>query len=166
MGDGIWEKRQCGRQQAHVELLALTGAEPMGERRARDAEGEEGGSEVSDGATDLRRRVSRHPGERHDAAHPLGDRVVARPPGVRAGLTEARHRDVDDRRIHAAHRDVAEPELVGDARKEVLDDDIGSAGQLEHELAALGLLEIHGDAALVTVDRREGRTHPVASPRP
>jgi hypothetical protein len=84
---------------------------------------------------------------------------------VRAALTEARHRDVDRRRVHGAHRGVAEAELVGDTGEEVLDDDVGAAGKLEHELRSLGLLQIDGDTTLVAIDRGERRAHAAATPR-
>ena len=164
MGDGIGQQRERGGQQAHVEVLALPRAESMGQRGVGDAEGEERRGDVGDGAADLRGRVPGHSGQRHDAAHALGDRVVACPARVWPGLAEARHRDVDRRRVHGAHGGIAEPELVGDAREEVLDDDIGAPGQLEDQLAALGLLEIDRDAALTAVDRRERRAHPAAAP--
>src|SRR5262249_59067033 len=47
---------------------------------------------------------------------------------------------------------------------EVLDDDVGAAGQLEDELATLGSLKIDRDAALPAIDRGERRAHPVATP--
>ena len=165
VGDWIGEQRQGRGEQAHVEVLAPPGAQAMRERGVGDAEGEERRGQVGHGAAHLRRRMARHSRERHDAAHALGDRVVARPPRVRPVLTEARHRDVDRRRVHGAHRRVAEPELVGDPGQEVLDDDVGATGQLEHERAALGLTQIHGDAALSAIDRGERRAHPAAAPR-
>ena len=131
VGDGIGEQRQGRGEQAHVEVLAPPAAQAMRERGIGDAEGDECRGQVGHGAAHLRRRMARHSRERHDAAHALGDRVVARPPRVRPVLTEARHRDVDRRRVHGAHRRVAEPELVGDPGQEVLDDDVGAAGQLE-----------------------------------
>jgi hypothetical protein len=164
VGDRVRQQRERRGEQAHVEVLALSGAEPVGERGAGHAERPEGGRQVGDGAADLRRRMPGHAGERHDAAHALGDRVVASSTRVRPGLAEARHRDVDHRRVHRAHGGVAEPELVGDARQEVLDDDVGAAGQLKDELATLGLLEIDRDAALAAIDRGERRAHSVAAP--
>src|SRR5436309_14564840 len=103
VSDGIGQQRERGGQQAHVEVLALPRAESMGQRGVRDAEGEERRGDIGDGAADLRGRVPGHAREGHDAAHALGDGVVPRSPGMRPGLTEARHRDVDGRRVHGTH---------------------------------------------------------------
>src|SRR5260370_39092121 len=75
--------------------------------------------EIRDRAPDPGRRAPRHARERHDPAHALGDRVVARALRMRPGLAEARHRDGDDRRVHGAHLRVADPGAVGAPREKV-----------------------------------------------
>ena len=91
VGDRVGEECQCRGEEAHVEVLALSGPLPVDERGGRHAEGEETGREVGHRAAHLRRGAAGHPGERHETAHPLGDRVVARARRVRPGLAEAGH---------------------------------------------------------------------------
>ena len=165
VGDGIGQERERRGQEAHVEVLAAPGPLAMHERGVRHPEREKAGGEVGHRAADLCRRAPRHARERHDPAHTLRDRVVARALRVRPRLAETRHRHVDHRRIHGAHRGVADAELVGDTGEEVLDDHVRAPGQLEDEPGPLGLLHVHGDAALVAIDRRERRAHAVAAPR-
>src|SRR5439155_24458482 len=62
---------------ADVEMLAGAAAETMDERGVHGPERVESGGQVGDGAADLRRRVTGHAGERHEATHPLRDRGVA-----------------------------------------------------------------------------------------
>ena len=164
VGDRIGEERHRGGEQAHVEELALAGPEPVDERGVRRAEREERGGEVRHRAADLGGRAPGRPGEGHDAAHPLRDRVVARAPRVRSRLAEAGDGHVDDRRVRSAHRGVADAQPVGDAREEVLDDDVRAPRELEHEPGTLGVLEVHRDPALVPVDRGERGAHAVTAP--
>src|SRR2546427_4025870 len=96
------------RSQVDVQVLALAGPEPVDERGVHRAEREERGGEVRHRAADLGGRAPRLTGEGHDATHPLRDRVVARAPRVRPGLTEAGDGCVDDGRVCGAHRLVAE----------------------------------------------------------
>ncbi len=100
-------------------------------------------------------------GEGHEAAHALGDGVVAGALGMRPCLTEAGDRDVHHGRIDRAHRLVAQPELGRHPGQEVLHHDVRPLGQLEGDLGALGPLKVEGDAPLVPVDGGERRAHAV-----
>ena len=164
VGDRIGEERERRGEQAHVQVLALARPQPVDEGGVHRAEGEESGSEVGHRAADLGGWAPRRAGESHDAAHPLGDRVVPRAPRVRPRLAEAGDGRVDDRRVRGAHRLVAEPESVGDARQEVLDEDVHAPGELEHEPGALGVLQVDRDPPLVPVDGGERGAHAVAAP--
>src|SRR2546422_7270772 len=115
--------------------------------------------------TTLFRSAPRLTGEGHDAAHPLRDRVVARAPRVRPGLTEAGDGCVDDGRVCGAHRLVAEAQPLGDPGEEVLDDDVRAPRELEREAGALRVLEVDRDPPLVPVDRGERGAHAVTAPR-
>src|SRR3989442_2723315 len=116
-----------------------------------------------------------HAGQGHQTAHALGDGVVAGAARVRPGLAEAGHGSIDDGGGGGAHGSVADSQPVRHAGQEVLDDDVGAPGQLEHDARALGLLKVGGQRPLVAVDGREDGAHAgtaapvaqiVAAPRP
>src|SRR5207245_10457885 len=67
VGDRIGQEAERRGEQADVEMLAAAAAETMDERGVHGPERVESGGQVGDGAADLRRRVTGHAGERHEA---------------------------------------------------------------------------------------------------
>jgi len=55
VGDRVREQRQGRGEQAHVEVLAPSGPQPVGERGVRDAEREEGRGKIGNRPAHLRR---------------------------------------------------------------------------------------------------------------
>ncbi len=160
--DGIRQHPDRRGEEIHVEVLPAAGARAMHERGLDHPEGEIRRGEVGDRPAGARGRIAGLAGERHDAAHALGDEVIAWAPGEWTVLAEAGHGGVDDARIRRAHRRVAEPLALGDAGEEVLDEDVGPACQLERHATPVGVAEIHRDAPLVPVHRAR---RPRSSPR-
>ena len=146
-------------------MLAAPVAEAVDERGADAAEGHERRREIGGGARHPRWGIAGVAGERHQAAHALGDGVVAGLLRERPRLAEARDRRVDDGGVGGADGCIAQAEPLGHAGQEVLDEHVGLAGQLEGQARALGLLEVHRDAALVAVHGGEGSAHPAGSPQ-
>jgi hypothetical protein len=91
----------------------------------------------------------------HDAAHALRDDVEAAFLPVGAGLAEAGNRRIDDARVDFLDRLVVDAELFGDARPEILDDDVGRGGELHEYFLALRLLHVERDALLVAIEHRK-----------
>jgi hypothetical protein len=74
-------------------------------------------------------------------------------PGRRAGLSERRHRDVEQRRVLRAQRGVAEPAALHLARCERFDEDVRAPYQCQ-ELVTIGLrIDVEHDAALAEAPR-------------
>src|ERR1019366_10177094 len=78
--------------------------------------------------------------------------VVGGEEGHRAGLAVAGDARVDDPRAGGGDRRVVDAEMLGDAGAEVLEQDLGPAGQAEEEPARTGILEVHGHALLAPVE--------------
>src|SRR5207249_979655 len=91
--------------------------------------------------------------------HEAGDGVDdvsergAEPP--RAGLPEPRDRAVHDVGPDRADGVVVTPEPADHARREILDEDVGVAREVEHDVAPAGLREVERDALLAGIDPRE-----------
>ena len=81
--------------------------------------------------------------------------VVARGLRHRAVLAPTRHPPVDELRI-ACEADVgAEAEALGDTRPEPLEQCVGAVDELQHELDALGVLQVDADRAPPAIQRLE-----------
>src|SRR5439155_9615910 len=115
------------------------------------------GDEIGDGGTDLDGRPVGEPGDVHDPRLGLHDEVVAGAVRLRPGLPKARDRAVDEPRVAARERSVAEPELVHRPGPEVLDEDVALSDERTEDRLALRRLEIQRDALLVAVDGHEVR---------
>src|SRR5690348_16998898 len=72
----------------------------------------------------------------------------------RAELAVAANRNVDDVGLNCADVVVTDAPFVESAGAEVLHDDVGSRGESQENLAALGLAEIERQVALVAIHRR------------
>ena len=97
------------------------------------------------------RLAAGRPGQAHQPGDRLHDQVVAGQRGAAAGA-EAGDRGVDDARVGRRHRVVVEPEAGQPAGAEVLQQDVGPAGQLAGQRGVLLVLEVERDRALVAVD--------------
>jgi hypothetical protein len=85
----------------------------------------------------------------------LYDRIEREAVAIRPGLPEARNRAVHEARIPGAQLVPAHADALGDARREVLDHDVGRVGELLRDAALLRVLEIQREAALAAVGRIE-----------
>src|SRR5215510_4973035 len=91
----------------------------------------------------------------HHAARGLRDHVEALVLVIRPREAEALEPGHDDARIGGAERLPPEAQPLHEAWSEVLDDHIRALCHLEKQRAAVGVLEIDGDAALVGVEEEE-----------
>lgn len=93
-------------------------------------------------------------GQAHQAGHGLHHQVVAGhvTPGTGSETADGR---VDHARIGGTDAVVAEPEPVHAAGPEVLDDDVGAAGQFAGGGHVVGLAQVERDRALAPVDAEE-----------
>ena len=163
VGDRIGEEAERRAEQVHVEVLARAGPEPVDQGRADGAERQVGGRHVGDRPAGPGRRVAGHAGDAHEAAHALGDGVVAGALGVRPRLAEAAHRDVDDPGVHARARPRSRPRA--DRRRPARSSRRrrrSGAASSRTSRAPSGVLEVDGDRALVPVDGGEDGAHAAA----
>ena len=156
--------RQRGRQHReqrvehrHVEVTAGAAALPREERRRDPPRGEHPRAHVADGFAHQRRRALRITGDAHQSAQRLDDDVVGRRRGVRPGLPEARDAAVDQARIRLGQFAISDTELVGHARPEVLDHDVGALSELPRNATSFRVPEVEANALLVAVQHREAR---------
>src|SRR6266446_595660 len=114
--------------------------------------GVEPGAGVADRQTGFDRAAVGLAGDRHRAAGCLRDHVKGEEVLVGAIVAEALNRDVDDARVDLAHDVVTEAEPLDDPGRKILDKDIALLYQPAQDGAALLMLEIGGNAALVGVE--------------
>ena len=144
----------------HLDRLAAAGAlriEDGGQQRDRRlqphrAVGQRDRRVARLGATLLRE-------QRGDADGPLNQVVVRGLAGVRAVFAVTEGADVDDLRIHRRHRVVTQAEPRHRLRADVVDQRIATRRQTQAGIAALGLLEVEDDRALVAVQVHRHRAH-------
>src|SRR6266849_8719008 len=92
---------------------------------------------------------------------PLNHGIVCGRIGVMALGAEAANRAVDNFRIEPANFGVSDSEPVRDARPVVLDHRVAFDRELTYDVAAVILLEVDHEAALVAVEGEKGRGHAV-----
>src|SRR5690606_29738811 len=85
------------------------------------------------------------------AAGPEGDGVVAALLGVVAPGPVPGADGVDDVRVAGLHVRDVEAELGPGGGQVAGEEDVGLGGEVEHDLAGAGLLQVEGDAALAPV---------------
>src|SRR5581483_2323234 len=90
------------------------------------------------------------------AAVALQVRVHARPVAARPAVAVAGHADVDQAGVLRTEALVAQAQPLHHAGAEVLDRDVGGAGQPAGEVDAPRVLEVDGDRALVAVRDQVG----------
>ena len=145
------EHREHRLQQRRVHPLALARALALDQRDQDALRQEDARAEVGDRDADPHRPLARKAGDRHEAAHALGDLVDARAVAVRPGLAEAGDAAVDDARVDRRKRLVVDAQALFDARAIVLDDDVGVWRELLEDRDALRISEVEGHASLVAV---------------
>ncbi|CAB4991748.1 unannotated protein [freshwater metagenome] len=94
---------------------------------------------------------TRRAGDRHDAAHALGNLVDARSIGIGAVLAEARQARVDQPGIAGSQHLGADAQPVFHRRAHVLDEDVGGIGEAEERRKSVGVLQVDRDGTLVAV---------------
>src|SRR5439155_5282178 len=107
-------------EELRVHELTSPRRPPRAERAQNAEDPEEPGAEVGDRHADLDRGSVGAAGGAHDAAHALGDEVVAAAARVRPRLAEARDGAVDEPRVDQAERVVVDAEPSRHARAIVL----------------------------------------------
>ena len=126
----------------------------------------EPGEVVGNRHPDPRRRAVRMPRHVHQAALGLDDGIVPGQVPLRAGLSVAGDRAVDEARVAGRDRVVAEAQLRQAARPEVLDQHVRRVDQTaEHVGAGVGL-QIDGEALLAAVQAEKEGAPPVPERRP
>jgi hypothetical protein len=90
-------------------------------------------------------------GDRHQAAHALGDLIESRPRAIGAVLAETGNAGEDDARIDRLERLVIDAEAELDVGAIVFDYHVRLPGQAGKDFAALGQLEVQRHRALVAV---------------
>ena len=113
--------------------------------------GVEARDHVHEGDADLG-RLARRPGDAHQAADRLDERVVPRQVGT-ALLAEAGDLAVDDAPVPFRDLLVADAEPLQGAGAEVRDDDVRALAQARRHRCVRRLLEVERDRALVAVRR-------------
>ena len=125
--------------------------------RAEDAEdAEEARAQVGDRHAHLHRWAVGTARRAHDAAHALGNEVVAAAVRVGPGLPEARDRTVDEPRIDLPQRLVVDAEPARHARPIVFDQHVGGCDQPCEDGDGFRPLQVEREAALVPVHGEKG----------
>ena len=147
----IGQHPDLGVEQRHIDMLPLTGALAVGQCRLDGDDRVEAGEDIDIGDADLLRFALGCAGQVHKAAHGLDQKVVTGPRRVGTVLAEAGDRAIDDGRVDGLEARVVEAEPCQGADLEVLDEDIGTAGQPAHDLPPFLLPEIDHDRPLAAI---------------
>src|SRR2546427_13256649 len=123
-----------------LDLLALTAQVTLHERGEDADHAMHARARVADGGPHVRGRMVRKARDAHRAAHGLGDRLVALVLVIGPVRPEPLDARVHDARVEAADGGVVGAETVGDARAEVLQQDIGRLQQRAKDVLALRAL--------------------------
>ena len=147
--------------------LALARGLALDQRDQNALRQEDSRAQVRDRNPDSHRALARNAGDRHQAAHALGDLVDARAIAVRAGLAETRDAAVDDAWVEHTEGLVVDAQALFHARTIVLDHDVRGLREALEDRHALGISQVQRHAALVAVQILEIEavtiaTHPVA----
>jgi len=89
--------------------------------------------------------------DRHQAGKSLRNGIRARTLCVRTHLPEAADREVDEARIIARQRFIADPQPGGDAGPEAFDQDIAIPGESFGDRNSLAVLQVEAQAALAAI---------------
>ena len=156
-------------EQGHVDVLADTGGVACSQRRLNGYNAVEAGKNIGERHAGFLRWAIRLAGDVHQAAHTLNDEVIPRPGSVRATLTEAGNRAIDNSGIDGGDACEIEAVLGEPADLEVFYNNIGIGRQRSHtvspflrrkvdnagSLAAIRGMKIRGiTAAVAALDKR------------
>jgi hypothetical protein len=137
----------------HLDLLPLAREMALHQRGENADHAVHAGPRVADRGPRVGRGIVREARDAHRAAHRLGDRLVALVVGVRPVRAEALDARVDQARVDALDRFVAEAQPLENAGAEVLEQHVAGREQLREDLLGARRLQIQREAALVTVER-------------
>ena len=134
-----------------VDDLTRAGLFPL-EQRQDDAQGRvHAGGDVGDGHARARGSVG-IAGGGDDAGLALDEQVIGLDVAVRAVLTVARERAVDETRVQFVQPLPSQAQALRHPGRVVLEEHVAGARELVEDLQALGLLGVHGEALLVAVE--------------
>src|SRR5262249_47483262 len=151
----IGEHRAHRIEQRKVYILPMARALARDQRRLDGDDAIEPGEQIADRNTGLLWRPLRLAGDAHDSRHALNEEVIAGALRIRARLSEASHRAIDEARIERFQALVIESELLQAPDLEILDQHIRARREPAHDLApALGC-KIRDDRAFAAVARME-----------
>jgi len=148
-----------------VDVLTLAGLVAVAQRGEDADRREQRGADVAERADGVgaRRLVGACEHVVVDARHRLGDGRVRGPAVVRrAAVAEARHRHVDEARVHGGYDVVAEAHAVERATLEVLREHVELLREVEDDLLPRVGLQVDGDRPLVEVVAQERGAHELA----
>ena len=115
----------------------------------------EAGEQIADRQTDFDGAGAglaiRPPRHAHQPAHALDEEIIAAARRIRPGVAEAGDGAIDQARVEPRKRGIVQAIAGERPGLEVLNHDVGFGGHAPDNVGALGLGEIHGDAALVAV---------------
>jgi hypothetical protein len=130
--------------------------------RGQDADrGEETGIDVGDRIAGFHRRTARFAGDGHQAGEALRDQIEAAAVAERSIETISRHRAVDEPGVDLRQHVVAQAQLLQRASAVVLGQHVRVTNQAHQHFAALFMLQVDRDSALVPVHHEERRGHAV-----
>ena len=145
--------------------MSLTGNQPVYQRAQYPITGVEARQMIGEGEThSLRIAGVREQAEK--AAHSLANRVIPRAIPVRAGVSEAGNRTVDNFRIQFPDRLVSQTALGQSTGAEVLDKHIRSSEKSQQDIPAFILTNVECDAPLVPIETAKSRGVKSVAPTP
>ena len=144
-------------QQRGMDPLPLAGFFPFQQRQHHALGSKQTGGQIGDRNADPHRPLPRRAGDRHQAAHPLGDLIETRPLGIGSVLAEPGNARHDNPRVDCRQGIVIDPQPGLHIRAVILHHHISLGHQLEENLLAGRLLQIEGQRAFVAMEVLEIR---------
>ena len=142
-------------QHANINLLALACAVAMVHGGKNTNAAIKPREKICDRHAHFLRRSIGFTRERHDTTHGLNQRIIAGARCVRAGLSEARDRTIDQAGMGLGQLLIAQAVFGQGADLEILNQDIAMLKQLMDDRLTLGLRDIQCHGLLVAIDADE-----------
>ena len=147
----IGEHADGGIDQGGIDIAAAAGLFPPRQRR-EDADGRiDAGEQIRNRRAGAHRFAVGIAGQVHHPAHALGHEIVAGALCIRTGLTEARHRAIDQPRVVRREALIVETEFGEPADLEIFDQHVRARRKLAHDAASFLALEVELDRTLAAV---------------